>query len=194
MNAGLPLGIKSQPVYHALDWDGAGRSHLLWMCGLHDEITSRLFLHLPEGRVKFIFCGAPDAPETPAPVHLEHARSLEPALAELERNLQTANMGLRLYLAGPEDDIWQAHAIAVRYGMGPQEVKLYRTGSLARPVFCVHCRAVTRGVRTNLVECSGCQRTLFVRDHFSRRLGAYMGFQIDAEVPGQKPAVETLFP
>ena len=84
--------------------------------------------------------------------------------------------------------------MAARYGMSSAEIRLYQTGTRARPVFCVHCRAMTRGVRTNLVDCSGCGRTLFVRDHFSRRLGAYMGFQIDAEIPGDKPPVETLYP
>ena len=58
----------------------------------------------------------------------------------------------------------------------------------------VHCRTITRGVHTNIVSCSGCGRSLFVRDHFSRRLGAYMGFQIDAEVPGEVPAAEVVYP
>jgi len=31
---------------------------------------------------------------------------------------------------------------------------------------------------------------LEVRDHFSRRLGAYMGVRIDAEVPGEVPREE----
>jgi hypothetical protein len=84
--------------------------------------------------------------------------------------------------------------VATRYGMSSAEIRLYQTGTKARPVFCVHCRAMTRGVRTNLADCSGCGRTLFVRDHFSRRLGAYMGFQIDAEIPGEKPPVETVYP
>ena len=31
-------------------------------------------------------------------------------------------------------------------------------------------------------------RSLFVRDHFSRRLAAFMGVKVDAEVPGEIPA------
>ena len=35
--------------------------------------------------------------------------------------------------------------------------------------------------------CPGCGRALFVRDHFSRRLGAFQGVCIDAETPGEVP-------
>ena len=39
--------------------------------------------------------------------------------------------------------------------------------------------------------CPGCGRSLFVRDHFSRRLGAFQGVCVDAETPGDVPeAVE----
>jgi dimethylamine monooxygenase subunit C len=34
---------------------------------------------------------------------------------------------------------------------------------------------------------------LFVRDHYSRRLGAFQGVCVDAEVPGDVPAVEDLY-
>jgi hypothetical protein len=32
-----------------------------------------------------------------------------------------------------------------------------------------------------------------VRDHFSRRLGAFMGVMVDAEAPGEIPAIEEVF-
>jgi hypothetical protein len=35
---------------------------------------------------------------------------------------------------------------------------------------------------------------LFVRDHFSRRLGAYMGLMVDAESPGELPEIEEIYP
>jgi hypothetical protein len=33
-----------------------------------------------------------------------------------------------------------------------------------------------------------------VRDHYSRRLAAYMGFQVDAEAPGMIPRIESVYP
>ena len=47
---------------------------------------------------------------------------------------------------------------------------------------------------TNVVACAGCGRHLLVRDHFSRRHGAFMGVMVDAELPGVRPAVQEVFP
>lgn len=49
------------------------------------------------------------------------------------------------------------------------------------------------GVTTSIVTCTGCGAPLFVRDHFSRRLAAFMGVQVDAEVPGEVPEAEELY-
>jgi hypothetical protein len=42
----------------------------------------------------------------------------------------------------------------------------------------------------NIVACPGCGANLFVRDHFSRRLRAFMGVKADAEMPGELDAAE----
>jgi hypothetical protein len=60
-------------------------------------------------------------------------------------------------------------------------------------VFCNHCRTITEGVTTNVVACAGCNAALFVRDHFSKRLNAFAGVQVDAEAPGEIPAIEELY-
>jgi hypothetical protein len=78
--------------------------------------------------------------------------------------------------------------------MGKDEYRMFAVGSGARRIFCVHCRTLTFTVSTNLVDCAGCGAQLFVRDHFSRRLNAFMGFQIDSEVPGETIPVEVLYP
>ena len=40
-------------------------------------------------------------------------------------------------------------------------------------------------VGADQVVCRGCGLTLAVRDHFSRRLSAFMGVHADAEAPGE---------
>ena len=57
-----------------------------------------------------------------------------------------------------------------------------------------HQKAVAAAEARMDAACGGCRRSLFVRDHFSRHLGAYMGFQIDAEAPGQVPDAVMLYP
>lgn len=196
MSAAAP-SIKSQPVYHALEWDAAGVSHLLFVASDDKPLLDRLLAAPPRGELTVLTTDTTTGARLKscgAAAHAVVADGLARGLEALESMLQSADMGLRLYLVGCEDAIWQAAGIAARYGMSSAEIRLFQTGTKARPVFCVHCRAMTRGVRTNLVDCSGCGRTLFVRDHFSRRLGAYMGFQIDAEEPGVKPPVEVAYP
>lgn len=106
----------------------------------------------------------------------------------LECLLENAGMGTRLYIGGDEPFLWRVYRVAVRSGMHPDAIRLSRAGPPSRPVFCVHCRGITRGASCTLVNCSGCGRTLFVRDHFSRDLGAYAGVQADAEVAGDLPS------
>jgi hypothetical protein len=48
------------------------------------------------------------------------------------------------------------------------------------------------GARMTIITCPGCGASLFVRDHFSRRLAAFMGVKVDAEVPGDIPVPELL--
>lgn len=163
----------SQPVYPPLAWDTSGRDHLVWMAEPHTAWLAAL---------------------GPCPGELEVIDSDDPALARLQAQLARARMGLRLYLIGDEDTLWRASRLAAAAGLGEAEIRRHHAGTLARPVWCVHCQHTQRSVHTNLLTCAGCGRTLFVRDHFSRRLGAYMGFQIDAEVPGVCPPVETLYP
>lgn len=191
---------KSQPVYPELEWDRTGTHHILFVAAEDAALARRLYASPPAGTLTVIHVADPAAGEAawnkdlpPQALHLA-APSLGDGLKLLNDALYVAQMGTRIYLAGPEDAIWQASQMADGYGVGRDEVRHAQIGSKARPVFCVHCRTITRGVHTNIVACSGCDRTLFVRDHFSRRLGAYMGFQIDAEVPGDVPAAEVIYP
>jgi hypothetical protein len=112
--------------------------------------------------------------------------------AMVEAFLSQARMGLRLYVIGSEPFLWQASAIATRYGMTTDAMQLELAGKPSRNVYCIHCRHTIRDTGTNLVTCPSCDKTLAVRAHFSRRLGAYIGVQADAEEPGVLPPVEEL--
>ena len=102
-------------------------------------------------------------------------------------------MGTQLYVAGTEVLIGRAVQVAMDAGIDPAAVQAEHRGSLARRVQCVHCKRITEDVRTQPVRCEGCGLTLFVRDHYSRRYGAFMGVNIDAEEPGFVPPIEDAF-
>jgi predicted RNA-binding Zn-ribbon protein involved in translation (DUF1610 family) len=111
-------------------------------------------------------------------------------LAQLGHRLSLETMGLRLYAIGPESFLWDVHTLAAAAGMGRAEIFLTRCGPFTRRVYCTHCKTLLEDVAQNIVPCPGCGAQLFVRDHFSRRLAAFMGVMVDAETPGVIPPPE----
>jgi hypothetical protein len=57
----------------------------------------------------------------------------------------------------------------------------------------VHCKGITENVALDPFVCSHCGLSLYVRDHYSRRIAAFQGVNIDAEDPGLVPAAVERF-
>ncbi|WP_131195119.1 dimethylamine monooxygenase subunit DmmA family protein [Lichenihabitans psoromatis] len=119
--------------------------------------------------------------------------SLAAALPRLAQALANARMGTRLYLAGTEGLIGQAMKMALDAGIDHSSIETEHRGSTARRVQCVHCKGITENVTTQPAVCAHCGLTLFVRDHYSRRIAAFQGVCIDAEEPGIVPPTEEAF-
>ena len=119
--------------------------------------------------------------------------SAQTLLFRLNAMLDVATMGTRLYAAGREGFIGSVVAAAAARGVDHQSIRTEHRGSLARRVQCVHCKGMTEDVTATPFVCSHCGLTLFVRDHFSRRLGAFQGVCVDAEEPGVIPPAEELY-
>ena len=201
----LVTGIKSKPVYAPLRADLGGRYHLMLGMGpgaaallrVLAEIQGSALPALQKTRVLLV----PDAGAPLMTVPFDHlglglvnlfadtASLLEAFRLELDESL----MGTRLYVAGPESFIGLTMKIALEFDLNKDEIRAEEVGTLARRVYCVHCRATTENVRTNIVNCTGCARWLLVRDHYSRRLAAYMGVMADAEAPGELPQVMEVY-
>ncbi len=199
--------MRSKPVYAPLQADARGRYPVMVAVGVGAEALLRVVRELalaapaslPETRVllapeagaagtaaeTFRRCGLRSVAEFAAPSAL---------LGDLRVVLEQALMGTRLYIAGPESFIGLALRMALQFDLNKDEIRAEACGTLARRVHCVHCRADTEDVRTNIVRCSGCARWLLVRDHYSRRLAGYMGVMADAEAPGELPALQVLYP
>jgi hypothetical protein len=128
------------------------------------------------------------------PARFYEGPSIAAALPRLRAGLAKAHMGLRLYLAGTEGLIGQAMLAATDAGIDYAAIQTEHRGSLARRVQCVHCKGITENVTTQPAICSHCGLTLFVRDHYSRRIAAFQGVCINAEDPSEQVPVEELFP
>jgi len=193
--------IKSKPVYSPLAADLTGRFHLLLGCaegtGPLSRVLDEFETDAPDslGQTRVLVAATPLEPFLERGLaRAQHFATADELLTEYRGLLQTSLMGTRLYIAGPEHFIGRVMQIALEFNLNTDEIRAEAVGTLARRVHCVHCRADTENVVTNIVRCRGCARWLFVRDHYSRRFAAYMGVMVDAEAPGELPPVEALYP
>ena len=113
--------------------------------------------------------------------------SFEAALPRLRKALGDAHMGVQIYLTGTEGLMGQAMREAIEAGFPHGAVQTEHRGSVARRMQCVHCKGITEDVETDPFTCAHCGLSLFVRDHYSRRLAAFQGVRVDAEDPGNVP-------
>lgn len=194
--------IKSKPAYTSLVWHEKATSHLVLATGIGGMTVLKLFQQMyPIQPVTVLYARYAqmdaDYSETlkkVVPENLHIFKFEEDLLSKLKEMLPAARMGLRLYAAGSEGFIWDVARTAKPFGVEDAEIMKELTDTLARSVYCVHCKSVARNVTTNIVPCCDCERMLFVRDHFSRNIGAYMGLMVDAEFPGELPAIEEIYP
>ncbi|WP_063497979.1 dimethylamine monooxygenase subunit DmmA family protein [Paraburkholderia phytofirmans] len=112
--------------------------------------------------------------------------SFFPTHDALERHLlatlDRAAIGLRLYVCGDEAFIWRIRRLAVEAGMLAEEISA-ELDATPRAVYCVHCSASHVYDALPEVECIGCGINLGVRQHFSQRVGAYLGVCADPDRP-----------
>jgi predicted RNA-binding Zn-ribbon protein involved in translation (DUF1610 family) len=195
--------IKSRPVYAGLRIAPHASRHLFALEGdgaaaLQDQVSSCGPDFLSSAEILYV--ASPLQPlecatllKESRPRDLWQAPSIATLLNRLRTKLATATMGTRLYVAGTEGFIGQVMQVAMEFGMDPASIITEHRGSLARRVQCVHCKGITDHVTASPFTCSHCGLALFVRDHYSRRIGAFQGVNIDAETPGTAPPAQELY-
>ncbi len=200
----LSPGIISRPVYPGLRADLKARHNLFAVEGEGASAVLELAAHVaPDffAKATLLYCPAGSAGKQ----YEEKLAALDPkslwtfptpatVMFRLKGVLHTATMGTRLYVTGTESFIGLALQEALDAGIDHKSLITEHRGSAKRRVQCVHCKGFTENVTTSPVRCSHCGLNLLVRDHYSRRLGAFQGVCIDAEVPGEAPAPEEIFP
>jgi predicted RNA-binding Zn-ribbon protein involved in translation (DUF1610 family) len=197
----LITGIKSRPVYDRLQPLPGGRRHIIAGQGSGGRAMLRLLDEMTglDGPITLLysresFSGQDFLTELQRyPDHELHPYASNQALIDdLNNLLADAHMGTRLYLAGSESFLGSAMQVATRFDLNRDEVLREHSGTLVRRVWCVHCDTYTENVTQRVYDCPGCNVTLVVRDHYSRRLAAFQAVKADAEVPGELPPAEEL--
>ncbi|EXF47084.1 hypothetical protein BAY1663_00582 [Pseudomonas sp. BAY1663] len=115
---------------------------------------------------------------------LPHERFANPAALylRLQLLLERAEVGTRLYVVGDEAFLWHVYRLARHAGLLGDEIELFKNGARRR-LYCVHCGTFQEIGEEGEAGCSGCGVRLLVREHFSQRLGAYMGVCLDPSRP-----------
>lgn len=195
--------IRSKPTYESLVWKQAATAHLVLVEGSAGGLAAiKLFQQMQPAQLTTVILVKDKISDVD---HTAALKKLVPddffvfentaeAMEALKDFLPKALMGLSIYVAGSEKFMWLIAEISAGFGVEDTDIAKEITGTLARSVYCVHCKAITHDVHTNIKKCSGCGKFLFVRDHFSRLLGAYMGLMVDAESPGELPEIEEIYP
>jgi dimethylamine monooxygenase subunit C len=184
---------KSRPVYAPLEADPHGTQHWFVTSGATADDRARAVAALNCVQPLEVWTVQEDTARAGADQLHPAARCFHDEaalLGALERSMRDARIGVRIYALGSEPFIWSVRQMAERFAIAPEAVQVAHSGSLYRRVYCIHCRTLNERVTSNVVACDGCGRHLLVRDHFSRRLAAFMGVQADAEAPGELPEVE----
>jgi hypothetical protein len=189
--------IKSRPVYaplvarpgkmHVIVADGEGAEAVTGMLATASDRSELLAAaHLmyvpgPNGTDRT------EALQAVGAAQFFRAPTIPAVLPRLQRVVAEARMGTQFYLAGTEGLIGQAEREIMATGFPFGAIQKEHRGSTVRRVQCVHCKGITENVATDPFKCSHCGLNLFVRDHYSRRIAAFQGVNIDAEDPGQVP-------
>jgi dimethylamine monooxygenase subunit C len=189
--------IKSRPVYaplvarpgkmHVIVADGEGAdavTDMLSSMADHSEMLSSahvMYVPGPNGTDRT------ETLEALGAAQFFRAPTIPTLLPRLQRVVADAHMGTQFYLAGTEGLIGQAEREIMATGFPHGSIQKEHRGSTLRRVQCVHCKGITENVATDPFKCSHCGLNLFVRDHYSRRIAAFQGVNIDAEDPGQVP-------
>ena len=190
--------IRSRPVYAPLE-PRPGHLHLIIADGEGAEAITDMLARAPDAgnllaAAHVMYCPGPngtDLSETLrglGPMQFFRAPTIPALLPRLARVLSDAHMGSQFYLAGTEGLIGQAERAIMQTGFPYNAIQKEHRGSTVRRVQCVHCKGITENVATDPFVCSHCGLNLFVRDHYSRRIAAFQGVNIDAEDPGDVPA------
>ncbi len=194
----FPPSIKSRPVWgkleprsgsaHLFIADAHGAEAILDVAKADPSIMETAhIIYLPRGEgfsERLQKLNAPSYYEGP---------SYAAAASRIQKTLEDAKMGLQVYLAGTEGLMGQAQNAAMNAGIEFNAIQTEHRGSIARRMQCVHCKGITEDVEIDPFVCSHCGLSLFVRDHYSRRLAAYQGVCIDAEDPGNVPESKGIY-
>lgn len=114
--------------------------------------------------------------ETNLPFEVHHVGKdslTQPGLAHLLNNQQ---IGTYLYIYTSWDLQKPLLRLAEEAGFSDDEIEHQGFGPMSKQVFCSACQEMNMVQQETEFACQYCGERLFVSDHFSKRLQAYLGY------------------
>ena len=195
--------IHSRPKYSGLTPDASAKSHLIVAEEAGCDAVIDLFGMASStfrSNATVLYCASSSHSKgltermSNCAIRTQAFASGPELLESLRDTLASASMGLRLYVAGKESFIGSVAIVAHGFGVSYESMRTEHRGSLARRVQCVHCKEIAEDITTNFFQCSRCGILLFVRDHYSRRIGAFMGVASSVEDPTEQFPIMEIYP
>lgn len=191
--------MASRPVYGRLE-PAPAPAHLIVADAEGGRAVLELFERAPRGFARTVeICYVPggidhsDALRALGAARFRTSPTVHALLPGLARTFERMHMGTRVYLAGSESLIGLATRAAMEAGLDHRALITEHRGTLARRVQCVHCKGITEHVTTQPATCAHCGLLLLVRDHYSRRIAAFQGVNVNAEDPSDIPPMRETF-
>jgi len=167
--------VKSRPVYQPIKKRNPSLQHVFIVAGEMPEDMATTYRHCDNTKRTLILVS-----------------DSEKAKKTIAEKASLLSLSATVYVAGDESFIWFVSELLTAKGMLPEQIKLCAPVEQYRTVYCCHCYHFSTGVTHSPATCAGCQRLLAVTDHFSRKSGAYLGYQVNAEDPADIPETQEL--
>ncbi|UCI28627.1 dimethylamine monooxygenase subunit DmmA family protein [Mesorhizobium sp. B2-8-5] len=179
---------SSKPAYGTLTW-GAAQQHVV----VSDEaglIAVERLLATPcpggAGSIRIHMLGREDriGPSLKASTAGIELHAAEPDFSDaLSARMDAMPAAGRLYVAGCEPFLSLVRRLARDRGLAADILLAELVGAGARRAQCAHCKTVYDGIAHRAFDCACCKVTLVVRDHYSRRIGAYQAVVLHPSDP-----------
>jgi hypothetical protein len=182
---GLSVPSSTKPVFDRLDWTSSN-THLVVADTYGVTVLERLFSadEIPDLSAVSVLVYNTDQ-HTGARIAnkgLEDVTVLSDEaslVAAMREKLLSTTMETHLYIAAEHAFLGRIAEAAYACGIAAQSLTAETCGPSTRSAQCAHCKHVAKVDRRAYV-CPACHLTLSVRDHYSKRIGAYQAVIVTA--------------
>ncbi len=85
-------------------------------------------------------------------------------------------IGTKIFIAGSSSMVQQVKEIAINAGFTEEEIQSKEFGPKDEQVYCAKCYSYNKKPDKDEMTCAHCDTVLDISTHYSKKLGAYLGY------------------